>query len=794
MITVYGYLGRLSPALIEAAASAELVVGGARHLDALGVPADRRVVLGKIAPAIEAIAALGPDADVVVVASGDPLFHGVVRQLRQGGLTLRVVPEVTSLQAAFAAVALPWDDAVLVSAHGKEPGAALDAVRRHPKVGVLPGKGAWLADLVAATAGQGRTFVVGERFGEDGERVRVLSEDEARVVDDIAEPHVILVLAHHPDDPAALDETASDVPAAEPEPARRAAGDPARIGQLTNSPASRARADAIDAILGPTRRYDGPARENLPRAWAECDLIVSHLALGATTRLVAPLLADKHTDPGVVVVDEAGRFAIPLVGGHVGGANDLARQLADGLGATAVLTTATDALGLPGLDTLGWDTSGDLAGVTRAVLDGRPVELVRARPWPLPALPENVVEAGEASLAPEARIVVTDGVPDSADVATVVLHPRGLVVGMGCNRGTSADALEALLDATLAEAGLARASIAVLTTVDAKASEPGLLELAGRLGVPLRTHASGVLAELEVPNPSDAPAKAVGTPSVAEASVLAEGAELVVDKRKTPEATCAIGRLAPRGRLSIVGLGPGADDLLTPRARRVLAEASVVIGYRPYVAQIKHLLRPGTKIVNSRMGDEAGRTAQAIATAREGRRVALVTGGDPAIYAMASPTLEQGTEGIDVEVVPGVTAELAASAILGAPLGHDHATISLSDLHTDWASIERRLLAAAEADLVVALYNPRSHKRVTALPRALEIFAGHRPAGTPVAVVRDASRPEQSVRVGTLAEFDPEWVDMHSIVIVGSSTTRLVPTGSAESFLVTPRDYRWMNA
>ncbi len=578
------------------------------------------------------------------------------------------------------------------------------------------------------------------------------------------------------------------------------------IGQVATTPASQARADAIEGIVGTTRRYTASAAAGLRQAWAECDLIVSHLALGATVRLIAPLLAGKKTDPGVVVVDEAGRFAIPLVGGHAGGANELARRLAAGLSSTAVLTTATDALGLPGLDTLGWDTKGELAQVTRAILDGRPVALVRERPWPLPALPANVTEPGVPRLAyrgthvrelpppgdPVARVLVSDRAGVPTDLPTLVLHPRSLVLGMGCNRNAGIAALRALVEASLAAEGLARASIAALTSVAAKADEPALIELAAELGVDFVTYPAERLAAIEVPNPSRHPVAAVGTPSVAEASVLAHGAELIVEKQKSPDATLAIGRLLPRGRLAVVGLGPGADDLLTPRARAVLAESQVVIGYRPYVAQIRGLLRPGTEVIASGMGTEEMRGKLAIDKAREGRQVAIVCSGDPAIYAMASPTLELGTDGVDVQIVPGVTAELAASALLGAPLGHDHATISLSDLHTPWSSIEQRLRAAADGDFVVALYNPRSRKRVEHLPRALEILAAKRPAGTPVAVVQDVTRPGQSHRVAALAEFDPGWVDMHSIVIVGSSTTRMVSTGLGDRVMVTPRDYKWL--
>lgn len=217
-----------------------------------------------------------------------------------------------------------------------------------------------------------------------------------------------------------------------------------------------------------------------------------------------------------------------------------------------------------------------------------------------------------------------------------------------------------------------------------------------------------------------------------------------------------------------------------------------MVGYAPYVKQIRDLIRPGARIMATKMGTEEERTASAIDAARAGENVALVCGGDPAIYAMASPVLEQGTDGVDVDIVPGVTASLAVSAILGAPLGHDHATISLSDLHTPWESIERRLHGAAVGDFVTVLYNPRSRKRLRHLPRALEILGEHRPPLTPVAVVQQAERRRQRVIMSTLSEFQPEWVDMNSLVVVGSSTTKYVTSGGGRRLIVTPRDYQWM--
>ncbi|SDB79936.1 precorrin-3B C17-methyltransferase [Raineyella antarctica] len=579
------------------------------------------------------------------------------------------------------------------------------------------------------------------------------------------------------------------------------------IGHLTNSAAGRRHAAAIDVALGePTRHYEGPVADSLATAWAECDLLVSHLALGATTRLVAPLLQSKDTDPGVVVVDEAGRFAVPLVGGHGGGANDLARRIADGIGAVAVVTTATDAVGLPALDTLGWAWAGDVAAVTRSILEGHPVDLVKERPWPLPAFPENVclfdatptLGADATDRTAVGRVVITERpsaeVLAGADRPTVVLHPRSVVAGMGCHAGTDVAPLRELLIGCLADQHLAPESLAALVSTDVKADEPGLVALAAEFGVPFITYPADVLAAQPVPNPSPVVESHVGSPGVAEAAVLARGADLVREKQRSTVATCALGVLPARGHLSVVGLGPGARDLTTPRAVEAIRDAAVIVGYRPYVDQVRDLVRPGTRVVASGMGTEEERTGRAIEEARRGHAVALVCSGDPAIYAMASPTLEQGTDGIDVEIIPGVTAELAISAILGAPLGHDHVTISLSDLHTDWETIEKRLQAAAEGDFVVTLYNPRSRKRLRHLPRALEILGAHRPGSTPVAAVHDATRPDEQVVTGTLADFDVERVDMNSLVVVGSSTTRLVTTGSGEQRIVTPRDYHWMTS
>ncbi|QHC28870.1 precorrin-3B C(17)-methyltransferase [Streptomyces sp. HF10] len=556
------------------------------------------------------------------------------------------------------------------------------------------------------------------------------------------------------------------------------------IGLISATAAGAAARDRLAAAWPDrTRVYEGPVGEAVRSAFAECEQLVCFLATGATVRLLAPLLAGKAADPGVVCVDEGGRFAVSLLGGHGGGANELAREVGDLLGAEPVVTTATDAVGLAGLDTLGLPCEGAVAAVSRALLDGEPVALAAESAWPLPPLP--VSPRGSYTI----RLTDRDVEPGEREV---LLRPPSLVVGVGASRGAPVAEVLGLIEGALREAGLSPRSVAELATVDAKSQEPGILGAAERLGVPVVTYSAEELAAVEVPNPSAAPLAAVGTPSVAEAAALLGGGELLVPKRKSDAvpamATCAVVRRPGRGRLAVVGLGPGARDLLTPRAAAELRRASVLVGLDQYVDQIRDLLRPGTRVLESGLGAEEERARTAVEEARRGHAVALIGSGDAGVYAMASPALAEASDDIEVIGVPGVTAALAAAAILGAPLGHDHVSISLSDLHTPWEVIERRVRAAAEADLVVTFYNPRSRGRDWQLPKALGILAEHRAPTTPVGVVRNASRPDGSSRVTTLAALDPASVDMMTVVTVGNTATRTVA-----GRMVTPRGYRWQS-
>jgi precorrin-2 C20-methyltransferase/precorrin-3B C17-methyltransferase len=256
---------------------------------------------------------------------------------------------------------------------------------------------------------------------------------------------------------------------------------------------------------------------------------------------------------------------------------------------------------------------------------------------------------------------------------------------------------------------------------------------------------------------------------------------LAPSDRKAPSSTGSA-----RGIVTVVGLGPGARDRLTPEAATALAEADDVVGYATYVARVAPNPRQRVHASDNRV--ESERAAFALDLARAGRRVAVVSSGDPGVFAMASAVVEVAAQDypeVPVRVVPGVTAAHAVAARIGAPLGHDFATISLSDRLKPWDVVERRLAAVAEADMVVALYNPASRSRTWQVEAAREILLKFRDPTTPVIVGRDVDGPEESVRVVELGALEPAEVDMRTLLIVGSSQTRWTPTGA----VYTPRRY-----
>ena len=524
-------------------------------------------------------------------------------------------------------------------------------------------------------------------------------------------------------------------------------------------------------------------------------------AIGALVRILAPVIGAKETDPPVVVVAEDASAVIPILGGHHG-ANDLARRIGGILAAQPVITTASDLQFGVALDDPppGWHLAA-AQGYRRfmaQVLAGARIRLEDRVPW-LDGSTLPLDDDGGLSIhATALRMAETP--------QRLVYHPEILAIGVGCVRNAAPAAVLALVRETLEEACLAPESVAVVASLDVKMDEPAVHGVGEALRRPVRFFTPGEL-EAETPrlaNPSEAVFRLVGCHAVAEAAALAcsgERGQLVVPKQRSAFATCAVARAPeiissaragrPRGRLAVVGTGPGAAEWRTPEVTRLIGEADDLVGYGPYL-DLLGSLTAGKRRLAFRLGEERDRVVAALDLAASGRRVALVSSGDPGIYAMASlvfECLEQDGRPdwarVAVTVAPGLSALQACAARLGAPLGHDFCAISLSDLLTPWPVIERRLRAAAEADFVVALYNPASNRRRTQLVRAMEIFAAHRQPQTPIAVGRRLGRSGEQLQVGPIVAFDTSDVDMLSLVIVGSTTTRM-----HGGWVFTPRGYR----
>lgn len=250
-----------------------------------------------------------------------------------------------------------------------------------------------------------------------------------------------------------------------------------------------------------------------------------------------------------------------------------------------------------------------------------------------------------------------------------------------------------------------------------------------------------------------------------------------VDDREVPYFSVAILPGSRRedarpGTVAVVGLGPGDTDWMTPQSRRELAAATDLIGYGPYLDRIAP--RPGQRRHASDNTDEPQRARLACELAEQGRAVAVVSSGDPGVFAMATAVLEEAKQwpGVEVRVIPAMTAAQAVASRVGAPLGHDYAVLSLSDRLKPWEVIATRISAAAAADLVLAIYNPASKTRTWQVGAMRDLLLEHRDAGTPVVIGRDVSGPDESVTVVRLADLDPGQVDMRCLLIVGSSQTQ----------------------
>ncbi|KVF70924.1 cobalamin biosynthesis protein CbiG [Burkholderia sp. FL-7-2-10-S1-D7] len=512
--------------------------------------------------------------------------------------------------------------------------------------------------------------------------------------------------------------------------------------------------------------------------------IVALCAAGIVIRCVAPALADKGVEPPVLAVAEDGSAVVPLLGGLTG-VNVIAREIAECLGVAPAITTSGERrFGACVLNPPDGYALADLQQGKRFVSDllaGAATRIDGAAPWlDDVALPRDAAAAHAIRVTPDAWRGARD---------ELVIHPRSVVVGIEA-RGVQADASASLagrIDALLDTHGLARLALAALVAPASLLGDARVEAAAQTLGVPLR------FADVDADEDADAAALLGSTLRVAHTlRATSDGLACAVATQPVDPAT--LGRA--RGRLTVLGLGPGDAAWLTPAARTALAQATDILGYTTYVTMAGPF-RADQRVHGTDNREEMQRARHAFELAAEGRRVAVVSSGDPGVFAMAAAVLEALDEArdprwaaVELRVEPGVSASLATAAQAGAPLGHDFCAISLSDNLKPWDVIETRLRHAAQADLVMAFYNPISRARPWQLDRALDAVRAHRAADTVVVLGRDIGRPGATLTTTTLGALRSDQVDMRTMVIVGSSTTRRFAIGDGREWVYTPRWYR----
>ncbi|WP_035513592.1 precorrin-3B C(17)-methyltransferase [Paraburkholderia nodosa] len=505
--------------------------------------------------------------------------------------------------------------------------------------------------------------------------------------------------------------------------------------------------------------------------------IVALCAAGIVIRCLAPLLANKGAEPPVLALAEDGSAVVPLLGGLTG-VNVMAREIGAALAVAPAITTSGELrFGTCLLNPPAGYALASLAQGKRFVSDllaGATTRVDGQAPWL-----ENVDLPRDAAARHAIRVSAHswDGSPDD-----LVIHPRSIVAAVGAPREALADCVRRALVAH----GLAPLALAALVAPAAHMCDASLAQAATELGVPLRfvdsaeNTAQATLAALDFV--ANVERYAPNDNGVALACAAA------------PLDPLALGRA--RGKLTVLGLGPGRADLLTPAARAALDSANDIVGYATYV-EMAGPFRADQQRHATDNREELQRARHAFEMASEGRRVAVVSSGDPGVFAMAAAVLEalEGSDNarwhaVELAIVPGVSAALATAAQAGAPLGHDFCMLSLSDNLKPWTVIEKRLLHAAQADLVMAFYNPISRARPWQLERALEIVRSVRAPHTRVVLGRDVGRPGETLGAMTLGELRSADVDMRTMVIVGSSATRGFARGDGSEWIYTPRWYR----
>lgn len=495
--------------------------------------------------------------------------------------------------------------------------------------------------------------------------------------------------------------------------------------------------------------------------------IVGLCAAGILIRTLASVLTDTQTEPPAIAVAADGSAVVPLLGGLTG-VNALAEKIAAALDVSAAITTTGK---------LQFDI----------VLPDPPPGYLLANPEHIKVFIADLIAGERVSLVGDAPWLLESKIPFSTDgerqiVVTheaivgspkrLVYHPTSVAISIAAPTKYNTAGWIAAIDDRLAAANIAPAAVACIILPKTPAGA-AIASIGNILQLPIRLIAGE-------------------DDRLADCNAIADG-ELTIAIAPQPLDITTIGQ--SRGKLTVVGTGPGATRWMSPEVRETIRAATDLVGYYTYIDLIGNLA-VGKVCHGSDNRVEIDRARLALDLAATGKNVVVVSSGDPGIFAMAAAVFEvldreanPNWQTIDLQIAPGISAMQAAAAAIGAPLGHDFCAISLSDLLKPWEIVERRIAAAAEADLAIAFYNPVSSQRSWQLAAAKEILLKFRSPSTIVILARNLGRSGQGVQVLTLAELMPELADMRTVILIGSSQTRSIPRADGGNWVYTPRSY-----
>jgi cobalt-precorrin 5A hydrolase / precorrin-3B C17-methyltransferase len=507
--------------------------------------------------------------------------------------------------------------------------------------------------------------------------------------------------------------------------------------------------------------------DTLRQLYSEGVPIVGLCAAGILIRTLAPILSNTKTEPPVIAVAADGSAVVPLLGG-ITGVNDLAEQIAAALNIQPAITTAGKIL-------------------FNTVLPDPPAGYRLANPEHVKAFIADLIGGASVSLEGDAPwltasdlIFCTDGKRTitvttqaiSSSPEQLVYHPTSLVISL--DRPTQFDLArwsEVIID-RLVTANLALAAVACIV-IPKTPTGAAIIGIGNRLNLPIRLVDSADWSQ--------------------DFTVISNDRNLTILSATQPIDPHSIGQA--QGKLTVVGTGPGSTQWMSPQVRATILAATDLVGYHTYLDLVKDL-SVGKECHGSDNRVELDRSRLALDLAASGKNVVVVSSGDPGIFAMAAAVLEvldkeanPAWQTIDLQINPGISAMQAAAAAVGAPLGHDFCAISLSDILKPWEVVAARIASAAEADFAIAFYNPISSQRSWQLTAAKEILLKSRSITTPVILARNLGRSGQEVRVITLGELAPASADMRTVILIGSSQTRLIPRADGSNWVYTPRSY-----